>query len=395
MHSMARSADRSVDVLLVGGGVASVRCARTLRRHGFAGSILLVAAEAHAPYNRPPLSKEVMRAEVDDALTAAEPFAWYARKDVELLLGARIVELDADGGYARTDAGARITFDRALIATGAEPRRPPIPGAERALVLRTLDDARRIRDAVRPGMDVAIVGGGFIGIELASSLAARGAQVTIAEQSPRLWGGALGIGLSDWAVGLLEGAGVRVLTGRAVERIEPGGVLPGGESIPAELVIAGVGVVPRVELAMGAGLEVDDGIVTDAEQRTSHPGIWAAGDVARSGERRVEHWHAAREAGERAALSMLAQPVPPVPVPWVFSEVAGVGLDVIGDALSWDEERVVADGSVVAYLAGKRLLQVAVIGSVVAAERARELVGQGVGLAEVEGLVAMARARAQ
>ena len=154
-----------------------------------------------------------------------------------------------------------------------------------------------------------------------------------------------------------------VLTDAGAEAVEPGGVRVGGELLPADLVVAGIGVTPRAELAAAAGLDVDDGILTDARHETSTAGIYAAGDVARVDGLRFEHWHAAREGGERAALAMLGMPPTPHRAPWVFSEVAGIALDVLGFATAWDEERWVRRGSVLAYLAGERVVQLAVIGS--------------------------------
>ncbi|MGH2445048.1 MAG: NAD(P)/FAD-dependent oxidoreductase [Candidatus Limnocylindria bacterium] len=368
--------DRRVDVLLIGGGVASVRCARKLRRGGLSGSIVLVGQEAHPPYNRPPLSKELLRDDLADELAHAEPVAWYERRDVELLTGRSVMALDADARVASLDDGTSVAFERALLATGAEPRRPRIPGAERAILLRTLDDARRIRSAARPGVRAVIIGGGFIGVEVASSLATLGVEVTIVELASTLWGGSLGPELAAWARERLEETGVRVVTDAAARAIEPDGVRVGGERLPAEMVIAGVGVSPREALAQAAGIEVDDGIVTDARHETSVTGIFAAGDAARVDGLRVEHWHAAREGGERAALAMLGQPVPPPRAPWVFSEVAGHHLDVVGWAPRWDALRRIGESErfVLAYLVGGRVMQLAVVDDAFPVEEARSLV---------------------
>lgn len=374
-------------MLLVGGGVASVRCARALRRHGFDGSVMLVGAERRLPYNRPPLSKELLRDDLPDELVLAEPDGWYARRGIEARVGTRVVELDAADQTALLDDGGSVAFDRCLIATGAEPRRLPVAGGEHAQLLRTLDDARRLRTAAvaaRPGGRVTVVGGGFIGVELASSLAGLGLRPTVVELAGRLWGGALGDALAEWAAERLRGEGIQLRLGAAVERLEDGAAWVAGDRIDHDLAVAGIGVVPRVELAAEAGLAVSDGIGTDAEQRTAHPAVWAAGDVARVAGRRVEHWHAAREAGERAALSMLGQPVPPLRAPWLFTEVAGRPVDVFGMATGWDEERWVRDGSVLAYLEGERVVQVAVIGAALASDPAREIVERGASARELE-----------
>lgn len=364
-------------MLLVGGGVASVRCARTLRREGFAGRIVLVGEEPVPPYNRPPLSKELLRDELPDELVQAEAASWYERRGIELRLGRRVVGLDRSARVATLDDGTAVAYDRCLIATGATARRLRIPGLAGALVLRTLADARRLRAAAvaaGAGTRVVVVGGSFIGIEVASALAALGLRPTIVEGADRLWAGRLGTELAAWALDRLRGAGVGVRLGSRLG--------PSGETTQAAFVVAGIGVEPNVELAREAGLEVDDGVVVDDEQRSSDPSIWAAGDVARRGVHRIEHWHSAREDGERAARSMLGLPVSPAPPPWFFTEVAGASLDVIGLATAWDEERWLG-GRVLAWLVDGRVVQLASIGSALSADRMRELVGAGASGAEV------------
>ena len=368
--------DREVDVLLVGGGVASVRCARTLRRNGFAGSILLVGDEPVPPYNRPPLSKELLRDDLPDELVSAEGPAWYARRSVELATGAAVTALDPANGRATLGDGSTVAFDRCLLATGAEPRRLPVPGGGDAMLLRTLGDSRRIRAAAiaaGPRAPVVIVGGGFIGVEVGSGMAAMGLRPTIVEMS-KLWGGSLGAELDAWGLDRLADAGVEVRAGAAVSRIEAGAAWIGEERLPAAFVVGGIGVRPRDGLAEAAGLDVSDGIAVDADQRASHPRVWAAGDVARVAGRRVEHWHAAREQGERAALAMLGLPVPGERAAWVFSEVGGVSIDVLGLPDAWDEERWSADRSALAYLEGGELVGMAVIGGAVSTEGARAAV---------------------
>lgn len=373
-------------MVLVGGGVTSVRCSRTLRRHGFAGSIALVGDERMPPYNRPPLSKELLRDDLPDEMALAEPEAWYARRDIDLRLKTAVRELDAEARTATLEDGTRIGFDKCLLATGAEPRVPRIPGAERALLLRTIEDARAIRAAARPGRRAVVIGGGFIGVEVASSLAALGVLVTVVELGGMLWSGSLGAELSLWARELLEASGVTIRTDSAASAIENDGVRVADRLLPADFVIAGIGVVPRVQLAQSAGLEVDNGIVTDARHQTSARGIFAAGDVARVDGIRVEHWHAAREGGERAALAMLDQPVTQRRAPWVFSEVAGHQLDVVGIASEWDDSRRIGDGDrfAVVQLARGRVVQVAIVDGALPVEETRAMVERGSGFAEIE-----------
>lgn len=378
-----------IDVLIIGGGVASVRAARTLRREKFDGSILIVGDEPTPPYNRPPLSKELLRDDVPDDLVLAEPEAWYERRGIDLRTDVAVEALDLEARTATLADGTTISFDRCLIATGAEPVVPPIAGVEHAFLLRTLADARRLREAAMaaPGARAVIVGGGFIGVEVASSLASLGLRPTIVEREASLWGGALGAELGTWAVDRLTDAGIDARLGAAVTSIAPDGVEADGTTIQADLVLVAVGVRPRTDLAAAAGLDVDDGIVTDAGHRTSHPAAWAAGDVARVDGRRIEHWHSAREGGERAALAMLDGPLPPPSPPWFFSEVGGVAFDVIGGATAWDEARWVRPASVLAYLDGDRVVQLAVIGPAVDLSVAREAISSGMAEDDLEALL--------
>ncbi len=379
--------ERSIDVLLVGGGVAAVRCARTLRRRQFDGSILLVGDEPAIPYNRPPLSKELLRDDLPDALVAAEPASWYERRGIELRTGVSVEAIDPTGRRATLSDGSIVRYERCLLATGATPRHLPVPGGHRALLLRTLGDARRLRDAAvlaGRGAPVVVIGAGFIGVEIASGLASLGLQPTVVEVGERLWSGRLGDALPGWAEDRLRGAGVSLRFGSTVSGIDDQAVWIGSVRLPAALVVAGIGVRPRDDLARDAGLEVADGIVVDAGHRTSDARIWAAGDVARRGPRRVEHWHAAREGGQRAALGMLGLPLDDAPVPWVFTEVAGAAVDVVGDATTWDAERWLTHGAVLAMVASGRVVQMVAVESALPAERMREIVAAGIPIDRLE-----------
>jgi 3-phenylpropionate/trans-cinnamate dioxygenase ferredoxin reductase subunit len=368
-------ADRDVDVLLIGGGVASARCARTLRRGKFDGSILLVGEEPVPPYNRPPLSKELLRGEVGFELIAAEPESWYARQHVDLLTDAPVASLDPASRLAFLADGSSIRFGQCLLATGAQPRRLSVPGADRALPLRTIADGEAIRARAASGATAAIIGGGFIGVEVAASLASIGVQVTVLEMARSLWGGVLGDQVSDWAVGVLRNAGVEVRLDERVTSLD---------DLAADVVVAGVGVTPRVDVAEAAGLAVDDGIVVDASYRTSAPSIFSAGDVARVDGRRVEHWHAAREGGEAVALAMLGEPVPPRPAPWIYSEFAGHLLDVVGYAPTFDEAVALDDGRLIAYLQGSEVAQLAIVDGALDVAWAREFTARRGSLLELE-----------
>jgi 3-phenylpropionate/trans-cinnamate dioxygenase ferredoxin reductase subunit len=339
-----------------------------------------------APYNRPPLTKELLRKEVPLEQVEAEPPEWYARQQVELRTGVPVTALDPGERVAELGDGARLRFSQCLLATGAAPRRPPIPGGDRALLLRTLDDALALRSRALPAARAVVLGGGFIGVEAAGSLAARGVQVHVLELSDALWGGVLGPDVSSWAVDRLAAAGVDVRLSTPASVIEAESVRTAAELLPADLVLAGVGVMPRVELASAAGLAVDNGVVVDAARRTSDPAIFAAGDMARPADGpRVEHWHAAREAGEAAALGMLGQRPQPRRAPWVFSEFAGAKLDVVGLAPAWDE--IVVRGGVHAYVADGRVEQLAILDGAVPVEQARAFVEGGPAVAALSELL--------
>ena len=203
-------AGMTVEILLIGGGVASVRCARTLRREDFAGRIALVGDELFLPYNRPPLSKELLREDLPDELVLAEPDHWYKRRSVELVTGRRVAALDLDARRATLDDETEIEFERCLIATGAGPRELNVEGGDLTLLLRTLSDARALRSRAietAPGSEVTVIGGGFIGVEVASGLSALGLRPTILEMGDHLWGGTLG-GKRRVGPGATRGAGI-------------------------------------------------------------------------------------------------------------------------------------------------------------------------------------------
>ncbi|HET9878570.1 MAG TPA: FAD-dependent oxidoreductase [Candidatus Limnocylindria bacterium] len=384
--------DDRVELLIVGGGVAAARAARTLRRRGFDGSILLVGDDPLPPYNRPPLSKELLLHDepLPDDLLLAEPVAWYDRRAIDLRTDVAVISLDPGERLAGLSDGGIVRYERCLLATGAAPHRLPVPGADHAMLLRTAVDARRLRVAMdaNPGAEVVVVGGGFIGLEVASALAVRGLHPTVVELGDVLWGGQLGSGLADWARDRLAAAGVSLRLGSAVTAVDADAAWVGDERLPAAFVVAGVGVAPRDELARAAGLAVDDGVVVDGAGRTSEPAIWAAGDVARIDGLRVEHWHAAREAGERAALSILGEAVPPVAVPWVFSELAGVTVDVFGIPAADDEARWLVPERLLAYRRRGRLVGLVGLGGAIAPETGRELVARGASEADVRGALA-------
>jgi NADPH-dependent 2,4-dienoyl-CoA reductase/sulfur reductase-like enzyme len=305
----------------------------------YGGGITLLSDETVLPYNRPTLSKELLQWNHPVALAELEARSWYDKNGIEIRLGDPAIEVDAGLRTVRLASGTVLSYDQCLLATGARPRRPSVPGAEHILVLRTLADLMMLRERLGSRGAAVIIGGGFIGVEVAGSLAARGVRVTIVELTGALWGGLLGEELSNWAIGLLRERGVDIRLMTSVTSLDESAVILGSDRVSADVVLAGIGVVPNVELARVAGLTVEDGIVVNHRHETNAPGVFAAGDVANVAGRRVEHWHAAREGGARAASAMLGQAIPIHRAPWVFSRVGDSSLDVVGWADRWDETR--------------------------------------------------------
>ena len=302
--------------VIVGGGLAGAKAAETLREEGFDGAVVLIAEEAQLPYERPPLSKSYLAGDstAEDARVVPEEF--YATRRVELRTATRATALDTAAHRLTLSDGEQLAYDRLLIATGAHPRRPPIPGADgdAVHVLRTIDDSDALRAIATGGGRLVVIGAGWIGCEVAATARGLGADVTLVEQAAVPLERVLGSQLGEFFAGLHRRHGVELLMGAGVEAIEDGGrriLLAGGRTLDCDAVLLGVGVAPATALAEAAGLAVDDGIVTDELLRTSAPDVYAAGDVAsvahpRYGRHvRVEHWDTALAQGPAAARSML------------------------------------------------------------------------------------------
>ncbi len=352
--------------VIVGASLAGAKAAETLRAEGFDGRVVLLGAEPERPYERPPLSKEYLRGEAD-----GKPYVhdegFYGEQEIELRTSTRVEAIDPGASTVTLAAGETLAFDRLLIATGAQPRPLTLPGAERALTLRTTADSDTIRARIEAGGRLVTIGAGWIGSEVAASARQKGCEVTILEMTEvpleRVLGPELGAVYRD----VHTDHGTTFIGGAAVEAIEAGGVRLGdGRLIEADFVVAGVGVQPRTALAEGAGLAVDNGILVDEHLRTSAPAIFAAGDVANVahpffGERiRVEHWHNALEQGPAAARAMLGSDDPYDRIPYFFSDQYDVGMEYAGFAREWD--RVVFRGDRAArefiafWVAGGRVL---------------------------------------
>ncbi len=304
--------NRDERLVIVGGGPAGLSAARSYRNAGGLARVTILSTEPYPPYNRPPLTKDFLRGESGREDLPIESEAWYADNDVELRLSTVAESLDRDRAAVETDAGEEFPYDACVLATGSEPIRLPIPGADdpEILVMRTLENSVRLQSRVGKGDDVVVVGSGFIGCEAAASLSLRGAHVTLVSLEEVPQGGRLGNEVGGRIEGWLRGFGVELRLGTSLEGIERRGgghlVSTEDEEIPTGTVLFGTGVQPRLGLAEAAGLETDEGVVTDSSMRTSAPGVFAAGDIAsaynESAGRHVsvEHWGDALEHGRIA-----------------------------------------------------------------------------------------------
>jgi 3-phenylpropionate/trans-cinnamate dioxygenase ferredoxin reductase subunit len=362
-------------VVLVGGGMAGVHAAETLRSEGYDGRLLLVCAEPHRPYDRPPLSKMVTRPELSAASCALRPPEWYEEQRIELRLATEARELDTARRSVTLDSGERVSYHRLLLATGARPRWAGDLGERggRTLTLRTVDDALAIRRRLVAGQSLLVVGGGFIGAELASTARSAGCEVIMLETASAPFERTLGRRVGSMFACWYAGRGIQLVTGAQVcgvhEDAQAARVTTSdGRSWTADVVVIGIGATPNMELAAAAGLAVGDGVEVDARCATSAPDVYAAGDVARrpepvlGGRIRVEHWQNAQNQGRVAARAMLGLPAGFDEVPWFWSDQFGANLQVAGFPERGD--RVVVRGGLddarltAYYIAGSALVGV-------------------------------------
>ncbi|MET4633973.1 NAD(P)/FAD-dependent oxidoreductase [Kaistia defluvii] len=331
-------------ILVIGAGEAGARAAMALRENGFEGNVTLLGEEAHRPYERPPLSKAAL---TDEAEPQAAFILTPDRLDehgIRHLGGRAAIAIDRAAHAVELAGGGWLRYDRLLLATGARARKLALPGAgpENVLYLRTFEEARALRSRLTPGVHIAIIGGGFIGLELAAAARARGTEVTLIELSPRLLARAVPAAIADVIAARHAAAGVRLLTGLGIERIEAEGArhairLSTGERIVCDGIIAGIGAVAETRLAERAGLAIDNGIAADKRLATSDPDIFAAGDCCSfphplyDGRRlRLEAWRNAQDQGNAAAKSMLGGGDAYDAVPWFWSDQYDLTLQIAG-----------------------------------------------------------------
>ena len=345
-------AEREVDFLLIGGGLAAANCASELRKRGADGSVLLVGREPEPPYERPPLSKEYLRGEAERADAYVNPPSWYEENDVELLSGTNVMSLDPAARTAKLQGGDEVSFGKALIATGAMVNILRVEGAENEGIhyLRAFGNSDAIRADAEAAERVVLIGGSYIGAEVAASLTAKGTRCTIVTMEDVALSRTFGEDAGRWFHQLLESKGVTIHGGEELEAYEGDGRVKGvvtksGLAIECDAVVVGAGVRPDAMLAQRAGLEVDDGIVCDSKLQSSAEGVYAAGDccsydsVIHGRRLRVEHWDVAMQQGAHAARNMLGADADYEVVPYFFSDLADwAGLEYVGPAVDWDEE---------------------------------------------------------
>jgi 3-phenylpropionate/trans-cinnamate dioxygenase ferredoxin reductase component len=346
--------------LIVGGGLAGAKAAEALRDKDFDGDVVLFAREERLPYERPPLSKEYLAGKKSlDAFTV-HPSAWYRDHHVDLRLGTEVSSIDPDAHVVALPDDSTLRYDKLLLATGSTPRRPAIPGADadRVHYLRTVDDSDDINAVLTDGSSLAIVGGGWIGLEVAADARGRGVNVTVVEAAELPLLGALGREVAEVFAKLHRDHGVDLRLGTSVEEITTadgaatGLRLGDGSTVDADAVLVAVGAAPNTELAKRAGLAMgpDGGVLVDSALRTSDPDIFAVGDIV-SAEHplfatriRTEHWANALKQPATAAAGMLGKPAEYDELPYFFTDQYDLGMEYVGHAPEYD--RVVFRGDV-------------------------------------------------
>jgi 3-phenylpropionate/trans-cinnamate dioxygenase ferredoxin reductase component len=351
--------------MIVGASLAGAKAAEELRTQGFDGRVVLIGAEPERPYERPPLTKDYLRGESEREQAYVHPDGFYAQQEIELETGVTVTGIEPGASRVTLDDGRVLGYDRLLLATGAQPRRLQIPGADldRVCYLRTLADCDLLRARLDAGGRAVVVGAGWIGSEFAASARQHGLDVTVIDPQPLPSERIFGRDVAAFYHDVHAGHGIKFLLGDGVEAFEGDGAVSrvrtaSGRRVECEFAVVGIGVVPRTGLASDAGLEVDNGIVTDANLQTAAPGIFAAGDVANAWHPfyhrriRVEHWANALNQGPAAARAMLGDRAGYDNIPYFFSDQYDVGMEYSGHAPEWD--KVIfrgdpADGEFIAF----------------------------------------------
>lgn len=353
-------ADLEARVVIVGAGHAGGSAAAYLRQYGHTGPIVMIGDEPHVPYQRPPLSKAWLKGEADADSLSLKPAEWYEENDCRLILGASAVSLNRGAREVTLNNGAVLPYDALVLATGARARTLPIRGADLrgVMALRTAADAEALKAALGPGKRLAVVGGGYVGLEVAASARALGAEAVILEREPRVLARVACEALSDFFTRYHTEHGVVFELSAGVEAFEgangqvTGVALSDGRVLPCDAVIVGVGAIPNDEIAREAGLECVNGVVVDLEARTADPAIFAIGDVTHRPlplyDRmfRLESVPNALEQAKQVASALCGRPGPAPEVPWFWSDQYDLKLQIAG--LPFDADRVLLRGDTAA-----------------------------------------------
>lgn len=361
--------------VIVGASLAGATAAQVLREEGFDGRIVLLGSELNRPYERPPLSKGLLLGTTPLEDVFVHPSDWYAWNAIDLRLGTTATSIDRAARVVVCDDGQRVGYDRLLLTTGSEPRRLTVPGAGlgRVLYLRRLEDCELLKIEIARVARVAIIGGGWIGLEVAAAARAAGREVAVIETAELPLLRVLGPEVAQIYADLHEAHGVHLhlgaqVVGLAGEGLVTGVELADGTTVPADVVVVGIGITPVVALAADAGLDVTGGVLVDEHLCTADPAVFAAGDVANAyhptlrRRLRVEHWENARRQGAVAAKAMLGQDVAFDRLPYFFSDQYDLGMEYVGHVEPGEADQVVFRGEVrrhefVAFwLAGGRVL---------------------------------------
>ena len=337
------------DIVIVGGGLAGAATAEEYRKAGGEGSVILLSQEPTLPVHRPPLSKEYLRGDAGLDAVYVHPADFYRDQHIDVRLESRVVEIDSAHQRVILNNGGPIEFGRLVLAPGARPRRLPVPGGDLPGVfsLRSLGSSDDLRAAYQGASRAVIIGAGFIGMEVASTLQQRGVACTVIEMAPRMWARLVPEAVATFIQRYYEDRGVQFRFGRGVSELRGNGrvesvVLDNGETLQADLVVAGVGVALNTEMAQQAGLDVNGGIVVNEFLRTSHPGIYAAGDVARfpdpiAGSIHLEHWDNALNQGRALGKTLAGISTRFEHVAYFFSDLFDLSLNMIGYPERWDD----------------------------------------------------------
>lgn len=342
--------------VIIGAGQAGGWCAKTLRDEGFEGRVIIIGDENFAPHERPPLSKDVLLGDAERESCLLWPPGTLEDANIEMRLGERVADIDPDNHTLTLADGDTVAWNKLLIATGGRARSLDVDGVDLdgVFTLRTIDDAEGIRSHLNPGANVLVIGAGWIGLEVAAAARKRGANATVVEIADRVCARALTADMSGWVHGLHEKNGVDIRLTTAFSHFTGDGkvrkaVLGDGSEIDCDVAVIGIGLIPNTELVESAGLAVDNGIVVDETGQTSHPDIYAAGDVTNHpnpllGRRvRLESWENAQNQAINAAKAMLGSQEPYSEIPWFWSDQYDANIQMMGLPEDWDQTVIRGD----------------------------------------------------